>query len=413
MTLLFRSLLVALLWCGSSLATDWPQFRGPTGDGVSEATDVPVRWSASENVAWKAAVPGDGWSSPVLAGGRLYLTTAVSGDGDDAVSLRALCLNAVDGQIMWNVEAISADRRAAGQAHTKNRRASSTPVIDSGRLFAHFGHLGTAALDLNGKVLWRQQQVKYNPVHGNGGSPALVDGLVAFSCDGAADPFVVALDQSSGEERWRTPRGTSASKTFSFSTPIVIEVDGARQIVSAGSGFVGGYDPQDGREIWRVSYGEGYSVVPRPVFAHGLIYVATGYNRPRLLAINAAAAQRRGDDAVVWTYERGVSLTPSLLVAGNELYFVADNGVASCLDARTGKAHWTERLAGGFSASPVFAHGRLYFVNEEGVTYVVSANKSFELLATNQLEERTLASPAVTDGALFVRTESHLWRISE
>jgi outer membrane protein assembly factor BamB len=413
MTSLFRSVLVALAWCGSSLATDWPQFRGPTGDGLSEATNVPVRWSASENVAWKAPIPGDGWSSPILADGRLYVTTAVSGESDDTVSLRVLCLNAADGQIVWNVEAIAADARAAAQVHTKNRPASSTPVVDNGRLFAHFGHMGTVALDLNGEVLWRQQQVKYSPVHGNGGSPALVDGLLVFSCDGAADPFVVALDQSSGQERWRTPRNSSASKTFSFSTPIVIEVDGARQIVSAGSGFVGGYDPQDGREIWRVGYGEGYSVVPRPVFAHGLIYVSTGYNRPRLLAIDSKAAQRDGDDAVVWTYERGASLTPSPLVAGNELYFVADNGVASCLDARTGKAHWTERIAGGFSASPVFADGRLYFFNEEGVTYVVSADTSFELLATNQLEERTLASPALTDGALFVRTESHLWRISE
>jgi outer membrane protein assembly factor BamB len=413
MLALLRGIVLLLLLCDKVCASDWPQFRGPNGDGVSEATNVPVRWSTTENVAWKTAIPGEGWSSPVLADGKLYLTTAVAGEGDDAVSLRAISVDAADGRIVWNVEALSADPKEAAKAHTKNRRASSTPVVDGGRLFVHFGHLGTAALDLDGQVLWQQQNVKYSPVHGNGGSPALVDGLLVFSCDGAADPFVAALDQASGDVRWRTPRNTSASKTFSFSTPLVIPVDGAQQVISAGSGFVGAYDPHDGREIWRVPYGEGYSVVPRPVFAGGLLYVATGFNRARLLAIDPTAANRGGKDAVVWSYERGVSLTPSLLVVGNEVYFVADNGVASCLDARTGKVHWTERVEGGFSASPVFADGKVYFVNEAGVTYVVSAATTYELLATNDLNEEALASPAVTDGAIFIRTADHLWRIGK
>jgi outer membrane protein assembly factor BamB len=404
---------IVVLLCGQTIASDWPQFRGPNGNGVSDATNVPIEWSTSENVAWKTPIPGEGWSSPVLADGKLYLTTAVAGDDEDAISLRAICVDAANGQIVWNVEALSADPKTAAQVHTKNRRASSTPVVDNGRLFTHFGHMGTAALDLNGQVHWQQQKVTYSPVHGNGGSPALVDGLLVFSCDGAADPFVVALDQSSGDQRWRTPRNTPASKTFSFSTPIVIPVDGAQQVISAGSGFVGAYDPHDGREIWRVGYGEGYSVVPRPVFANGLLYVASGFNRARLLAINPTAANGGANDPVVWSYERGVSLTPSLLVVGNEVYLVADNGVASCLDARTGKVHWTERLAGGFSASPVFADGRVYFVNEEGVTYVVRADTRYELLATNDLEEQALASPAVTDGAIFIRTAEHLWRIGK
>jgi outer membrane protein assembly factor BamB len=413
MLIMIRCLSVLFLLCGHGFASDWPQFRGPNGDGVSDATNVPVEWSTSENVAWKSAIPGEGWSSPVLVDGKLYLTTAVAGEDEEAVSLRAICLDAADGRIVWNVEALSADPKEAAKVHTKNRRASSTPVLDGGRLFVHFGHLGTAALDLNGQVLWQQQKVKYSPVHGNGGSPALVDGLLVFSCDGAADPFVAALDQSNGEERWRTPRNTTASKTFSFSTPIVIPVDGAQQVISAGSGFVGAYDPHDGREIWRVAYGEGYSVVPRPVFAGGLLYVATGFNRARLLAIDPTSANRGAKDAVVWSYERGVSLTPSLLVVGNEVYFVADNGVASCLDARTGKLHWTERVEGGFSASPVFADGKVYFVNEAGVTYVVNADTTYELLATNDLDEETLASPAVMDGAIFLRTAEHLWRIGK
>jgi outer membrane protein assembly factor BamB len=409
----FRCIALEMLFCGLAVAGDWPQFRGPSGDGVSDAAGVPIRWSTSENVAWKTPIPGEGWSSPVHLGGKLYLTSAVEDSSAGGVSLRAICLDERDGRILWNVEAVQANSETSRQVHTKNSLASSTPVVAGGRLYVHFGHMGTAALDLDGQVLWRQQDVKYKPVHGNGGSPALVDDLVVFSCDGASDPFVVALEQTSGRVRWKTPRDSQAGKTFSFSTPVVIRVDGDEQVISAGSGFVGAYDPRDGREIWRVGYGEGYSVVPRPVFAHGLLYVATGFNRARLLAIDPSAANSDANEAIVWAYDRGVSLTPSPLVIGDQLYFVADNGIATCLDARSGRVNWTERLEGGFSASPVGADGRVYFLNETGVTYVVRADSKFELLAENDLAERALASPAAIDGALFIRTAEHLWRIGK
>ena len=405
---------MSALLCGSLAASDWPQFRGPAGDGVSDATNVPIHWSATDNVKWKTPIPGNGWSSPVLAGDRVYLTTATGEEERGSVSLRAVCVNATNGRVEWNVEVIRPDRRAAEQVHTKNSLASPTPVIEGDRIYVHFGHMGTAALDLQGNVLWRQQEVTYRPMHGNGGSPALVNDLVVFNCDAANDPFVVALDKNTGKVRWRRPRNTAAGQTFSFSTPLVIDVGGQQQIISAGSGFVGAYDPQNGREIWRVGYDEGYSVVPRPVFAHGLLFVATGYNRPRLLAIDPDGA--RGDatrDHVVWTHDRRVPLTPSVLVAGNELYFISDDGVASCLDARTGRVHWTERLPGGYSASPVFADGRVYFLNEEGVAYVVQADTEFELLAANDVKQRSLATPAVADGAFYLRTDPDLWRIGE
>ena len=410
MVLLVRSVAIAVLLVVSAAADDWPQFRGTTANGVSSALRVPVRWSSTDHVVWKTPIPGGGWSSPVLADGRLYLTTAVTDETDSDVSLRALCIDAADGQILWNVEVLKPEKAATKQVHTKNSLASSTPIVAENRLYVHFGHMGTAALDLNGDIVWTQQELQYPPVHGNGGSPVLVDDVLAFSCDGASDPFVAALDQATGEVRWKTPRNTSATKTFSFSTPIVLDVDGIRQIISAGSGFVGAYDPRDGREIWRVNYGEGYSVVPRPVYAHGLLFVATGFNRARLLAINPVAARGDATDNVIWTYDRGVSLTPSVVAVGDSIYLVSDNGVATCLDARTGKAHWTERLEGGFSASPVFADGKIYFTNESGTTFVVQADTTFELLATNDVAERTLASPAVDDGAFYQRTESHLWR---
>jgi outer membrane protein assembly factor BamB len=393
-----------------SLALDWPRFRGPSGDGVSNASNVPLHWSATDQVVWKQEIPGAGWSSPVFLQDNLYLTTAEEKAG--SVSLRALCVNTSDGQVQWNVELFRPETSAAKAMHSKNSLASPTPIVHGDRLYVHFGHMGTAALDLQGNIVWTQTALKYQPRHGNGGSPVLVDDLLAFSCDSEQDPFLAALATSNGNIRWRTNRESSAIKKFSFSTPIVIEVDGATQIVSPGSGFVGAYDPKNGKEIWRVNYGEGYSVVPRPVFAHGLVFVASGFEKPILFAIDPRGA--RGDVTathVKWQHEKGTPLTPSMLVVGDELYFVSDAGVASCLDARTGKVHWTKRLGGNFSASPVCADGRVYFQSEEGVTHVVDTNTEFNSLATNDIEERTLASPAVSDGTLFLRSESHLWRI--
>ena len=399
-----------------AVAADWPQFRGPTGQGHSDAAGVPVRWGVDQNVAWKIPVPGRGWSSPVLAGGRLYLTAAVGGEGgkggEGGLSLRAMCLDAAGGKVVWDVEVFRPQASAAGAIHQKNSPASSTPLVSGDTLYVHFGHLGTTALDLTGKVRWRQNGITYPPVHGNGSSPVLADGLVVFTCDGASNPFLAAVDAGTGAVRWKTPRNTHARSTFSFATPLVIDVGGKKQIVSPASGFVGGYDPATGREVWRVRYGEGYSVVPRPVYAHGLLYVSSGFDNAVLHAIRPAGASGDVTDThVAWRIRKGAPLTPSPLVVGDELYFVSDAGVATCADAKTGAVHWSERLEGNFSASPVAAEGRVYFQNESGVASVVKADKTFELLAENDLGERSLASYAVGGGALFIRTERHLWRI--
>ncbi|HVR36162.1 MAG TPA: PQQ-binding-like beta-propeller repeat protein [Methylomirabilota bacterium] len=407
--------LLAILTLFLALSTlhaigDWPAFRGPTGQGLSTATNVPVHWNATENVRWKSSIPGAGWSSPVLAGDRLFLTTAIE-DGN-SLSLRALCLDPDSGNIVWNHEVFRHPRAGLPRTHSKNSQSSPTPLARGDRLFVHFGHLGTAALNLSGTVLWRQTGIDYPPVHGNGGSPALIDDLLVFSADGGSDPFLVALDANDGRIRWRTPRNTPARSKFSFSTPLVIQIDGATHIISPTSGFVAAYAPDDGREVWRYRYGQGYSVIPRPVFAHGLLFVSSGYDRPSVHAIRAG--QARGDITethLAWQSSRGAPNTPSMLVVGDELYFVSDGGIATCADARTGRVHWNERLGGDFSASPVHAEGRIYFQNESGVGFVVKAGRDFEVLAENDIEERTLASHAVTDGALFIRSASHLWRI--
>lgn len=392
------------------LAHDWPEFRGPTGQGHSPAKNVPLKWSATDNVAWKVAVPGAGWSSPVLVNGRLYLTSAVSAEGASGLALRALCLDAQDGKLLWTSDVFSPEDGSS--LHRKNSHASPTPVIRDGRIYVHFGHLGTACLDLAGKVLWRQTSLKYPPVHGNGGSPVLAGDRLIFSCDGANDPFVVALDRRTGEVQWKAPRRNEAvPKKFSFSTPLLITNAGRVELISPGSGGTYAYDPATGRELWRVTTGAGFSVVPRPVFAHGLLFVNTDYDFPKVFAIRPGGEGDVTATHLAWQINRGAPSTPSALAVGEELYFVSDGGIATCADAKTGQIHWNERLGGGFSASPVFADGRIYFQNEEGVGSVVKPGKTFEVLAKNELGERTLASYAVDDGALFIRGAEHLFRI--
>lgn len=402
--------LFCLLGGTHCFAAAWPEFRGPTGQGLSEVKNVPLFWNSASNIAWKISIPGNGWSSPIISEGKIYLTTAIH--DDSSVSLRVICLDESSGAILWNQEALRTEPGVAKQIHSKNSMASPTPILRDGRIFAHFGHMGTAALDLTGKVLWTQTSIKFPPVHGNGGSPALVNGLLVFSCDGAENPFLAALDAKTGAVRWKTPRNTTARSKFSFSTPLIIKVDGTETIISAASGFVGGYSTGDGKELWRVRYGEGYSVVPRPVFDHGLLYLSSGFDRPILYAIDPAGASGDATESHVrWKQAKGAPTTPSPLLLGDELYMVSDGGIASCLNALTGDVYWSERLGGGFSASPVAAEGRIYCVNESGVTSVVRAGKTFEILATDDLGERSLASPALDDGSIFIRTESHLWRI--
>lgn len=383
--------------------TEWPEFRGPTGQGISLAKDVPVEWSATQNVAWSVEVPGRGWSSPVLAKGRLYLTSAVDDGG--TITLRALCFDAKDGRVLWNSEVFKPEPEAAAKMHRKNSAASPTPIVTGDRLYVHFGHMGTAALDLEGKVVWRQTALAYPPVHGTGGSPALVEGKLVFSCDGQSDPFVAALDAATGELKWKTARNTTAKKPFSFSTPLAMKQNGKTVVVSPGSGFVGGYDLADGKELWRIPYGEGYSVVPRPVLANDLLYVSSSFDKPTLYAIKADGSN------VAWTLPKGAPHTASTVAVGKELYLVSDAGIAACVDALSGEVQWSERLGGNFSASPVAAEGRLYFFNETGSCFVVEASRTYTVVAKNDLGEATLASPVAVDGALYVRSEKHLWRI--
>ncbi|MES2696454.1 MAG: PQQ-binding-like beta-propeller repeat protein [Verrucomicrobiota bacterium] len=406
-----------LAFClGNTLAAadaPWPEFRGPTAQGTTTATGLPLEWSPTKNVTWKQPVPGSGWSSPVVGGGRIYLTTGVVAEGV-GTSLRALGFDAATGKPLWDTEVFTpTEVPEQHPLHNKNSPASPTAILEGDRVYVHFGHHGTACLDVAGKILWRNNRLRYDPMHGNGGSPLLVDNLLVFSADGIKDPFVIALDKTTGEVAWKVPRTVEVRQKFSFCTPLLITVAGQRQIVIPGSGAVSALDPKDGREIWHARYGNGYSVVPRPVFAHDLLFIATGYNRADLLAVRPDGTGDVTDTHIAWRTTKGAPLTPSLVVVGDELYGVNDGGIATCWDARTGEVHWQQRIDGNFSASPLATADRIYFQSETGTGTVVKASKTFEQLAVNKLDERSLASYAVLDRALLIRTAGSLYRIEE
>ena len=388
---------------------DWPEFRGPTAQGHVMNANLPLEFGPKKNLKWKVAVPGQGWSSPVIVGNRIYLTSAITKNGK--LSLSALCLDTTEGRIIWQQPVFHVAGKAP-RMHRKNSQASPTPIVSDKRVYIHFGHMGTACLDLTGKVIWKNESIKYPPVHGNGGSPALVNGKLIFSCDGSKDPFIIALNSQNGEQVWRTKRTANAKKKFSFCTPLVVDTADGKQVILPGSSMIGAYNPDTGAEIWKVTYGDGYSVVPRPVTAHGMVYFSSGFDKATALAVKLGGRGDVTESHLAWRIIKGAPHTPSMLAVGDELYMVSDGGIGSCVDAHTGKVHWQERLGGSYSSSPIVSKGRIYYTNETGVVKVVKATKKFELLVTNELGERTLASPAVADNALFYRTEKHLWRFN-
>jgi outer membrane protein assembly factor BamB len=400
-------LFVWLISCAglSAFAQGWPQFRGPDGQGHSNERGLPTEWSESNNVAWKVVVPGRGWSSPVVVDGKVWVTTAT--DARRGTSLRLLAFDAATGRQALDVEVFRLNDSALLNA--KNSHASPTPVVEGDRVYVHFGAQGTAALSTAGNVIWSTRQV-YASQHGNGGSPVLYGDLLIFSCDGFDQAAVVALDKRTGKTRWRTPRPQPWSQAYS--TPLPIRVGDRDQIVSVGAFHAAAYDPQNGREIWRVSYADGFSNVPRPVYGDGLVFITTGFQQPAIMAIRPDGTGDVTRTHVTWTQTRGAPLTPSPLLVGDALYVVTDAGIASSLNARTGAILWQHRLGEGVSASPVFAGGRIYILDEQGKTTVIAPGETFQQVSTNVLDGPALASMAVASQSFFIRTATHLYRIA-
>jgi outer membrane protein assembly factor BamB len=422
------------MFATASLAGDvWPQFRGPDGQGHSDAVGLPLTWSETENIAWKIPLPGKGWSSPVVAEGRIWLTTEIetalsleerekkSTEELSAqqlalaghLSLRAICIDFKTGKVLIDKELFTWD--TPDPIHLTNSYASPTPILHEGRVYCHFGNYGTACLDAtSGNAIWLTRLPLQHNV-GPGSSPVLVDGLLFLNCDGVDQQYVIALDSQTGEVVWKVDRpafeGNNGDLHKAFSTPLVIEVAGKKQIVSTGAHRVIAYEPKTGKALWQVNYGKGFSNVPRPVYGNGLVYICTGFMDHQLWAIRPDGEGDVSETHVVWKQNKQIPNQPSPLLIGNEIYVVSAKGIVTCFDALTGETIWRERVPGNYTASPTYADGHMFFCNAEGTTTVLAPGRTFQRLAVNEIEGRVQASLAIVEKSILLRTAGHLYRI--
>jgi outer membrane protein assembly factor BamB len=405
-------LILPFLLLPLALAGDnWPEFRGPHGDGHADAHGLPVRWSETENVRWKTAIHGKGWASPVLWGDQVWLATAPA----DGTKLQALCVHRDTGEVLHDLEIFDNPRPAF--CIDFNSYASSTPAIEEGRIYLHYGSAGTACVaTTSGKILWTRRDLPCNHFRGPGSSVVLHGDRLVLTFDGFDSQYLVALDKRTGKTLWKTDRRldyttTNGDLKKAYSTPTIIKVDGRELVISPSAQATQAFDLASGEEIWRVNH-EGMNSSCRPLYAHGHLFVTTGHNN-KLLALRADGKGDLTASNIDWKYTATVPTRSSPLLIDDLIYTVTDNGIAGCVEARTGNKVWRERLGGAFSASPIDADGRIYFFNQEGLGFVLAPGRKFELLAANKLSQGCMASPAAVGTALFVRTRTHLYRIEQ
>ena len=415
-----------LLFSPVSPAADWPEFRGPFGNGHATADDdanpagLPLRWSETENVKWKTPIPHSGWSTPVVLGGQIWLTTATE-DGHDFF---VLCLDAESGQVRFQQKLLHADKPEP-LGNSVNCYASPSPAIEPGRVYVNFGSYGTACLDTaTQKTIWQRTDLPCRHYRGPGSSLVLFEDLLILTMDGVDVQYLVALDKKTGRTVWKTDRTTEwndldvdgkpkseGDLRKAFSTPLILDLQGKPMLISSGSKAIYGYDPRTGRECWKVCHGS-HTSASRPVFAGGLVMFVTGMGKPELWAVRPDGQGDVTKSHVAWKSDsKKVSRLPSPLAVGELLFMVSDDGVVSCLEIAAGHELWKKRIGGHFVASPIYAGDRLYFCNQDGKTTVIKPGRSYELLATNTLKTGCMASPAVSGKALFLRTTTHLYRI--
>lgn len=394
-------------------ADEWPQFRGPTGQGLSDAHGLPLTWGETNGIAWKTEIPGRGYSSPVVSENRIWLTSSP----DKGLTRHVLCVDLDSGKVTKDVPLFSVEKPEL--CHAFNSYATPTPVLERGRVYVTFGTPGTACLDAEtGSIIWQRRDfaVDYRDV-GAASSPILYRDKLILTCDGqtGSKQFVAALDKNTGKTLWQTDRtfapGPAPTSIHSSAVPLVIRVDGRDELVSPAAHGVHAYDPDTGAEIWQAGY-DGWSVVPRPVFGDDLVFVCSGVVKPIMLCIRPTGAT--GDvtrSGVVWSTRKNVPDMPSPVLTGNRLYTMTATTL-SCLEPRTGREIWSGKLPGQYLASPIAADGRLFLFSRGKTSCVVALGDTFRVLATNRLDEGCMASPAAVGRSLLVRTTQHLYRIA-
>jgi outer membrane protein assembly factor BamB len=419
--LLHLTLAFVLVLAQGQARLDWPQFRGPEGTGLSATRDLPVTWSESQHVKWKTAIHGRAWSSPVVLGSQVWVTTATP----DGRELFAVAIDRESGKIIYDLKLFQVERPQF--AHAFNSYASPSPVIEPGRVYVTFGSPGTAALDTKtGKVLWERRDLECNHFRGAGSSPVIFRNLLIMHFDGSDQQYVVALDKNTGKTVWKTARSIDfqdlgrdgkpqADGDFrkAFATPLVTTVGGRPLLLSLGGKATYGYDPLTGKEIWRLEERKSHSASTVPAVGHGMAFYPTGFDASQLMAVRMDGQGDVTATHVVWRLGRGVPQKPSVLLLGDTIFMINDGGIATMVNALTGEVIWTSRVGGSYSASPIAAGGRIYVFSEEGKATVLDAGREYKVLGENQLDEGFMATPAISGRALFIRTRTHLYRIEQ
>ena len=397
--------------CNLARGENWTRFRGDNGQGISSEVNLPIRWSATDNVAWKTSIPGNGWSSPIVYDNHIFLTTAT----EEGVSCRVICVNRVDGRIIWNREV---HRQQPGAKRKKNSYATPTPVTDGKRVYSVFSDGTVVALDFAGNTVWKNSDIKFHSLHGLGASPLLVHGQLVMPFDGSSaednqvgwkvpweGAVVLSLDAQTGKVSWRGKRGKSR---VGHVTPIL--VDDGNQIVTAGGDRVQGFDARSGNRIWSI-YSQGEGVTPSPVIGDGMIFTSSGFEEPTIRAIRLGGEGDITETHIAWEQKKGVPVLASPLYVPPYLYTITRDNILHCIDAGTGQIVWLQRLTGTHTASPVLADGRIYILSEDGVTLVLRPGPKYDEIASNDLGETCLASMAVSQGNFYIRTAEHLYSI--
>ncbi len=415
----------AALFAVAVQAENWPQFRGPSRNGISAEKNLPLAWGTSSNILWKAAIAGEGWSSPIVWGDHVYLSSAT----ENGANCHIMALDRSTGKILWDTMVFS---QATRRKESKNSWATPTPVADGKTIFAVFGGGGVAAVDANGKLLWKNQEVEFYSRHGLGASPVLHEGLLIMPFDGSSSrfeasskvtdserigwqipwdqAFIAALDAKTGKRMWTGKRGESRIAHIS---PLVLEIDGAPQLVSGAGDRIQGFNIKTGERIWSI-YAQGEGVAPSPVAGNGMLFASSGFEKTTLRAVKLKNIKGEATEThVAWEQKKGCPTQPSPIFVNGRLFGLSDGGVLTRYNPADGEVIWQERVGGNFSASPVFADGKLYFLSEQGETTVTEAGDDFKILARSPLNERCQASMAVSQGRLYIRSEKHLYCIAE
>jgi len=428
----------------SGIAGDWPQWRGPSGNGISEESGLPVRWGTGDHVKWKAPLAGLGASSPVVWGDRVIVTSQegivpivqgvqplLARDDDDLsrrenpiggrqnkavnpkgeVTLIVEAFRRTDGTRLWKYSA-----KATGdfpQLHEKHNLATPTPVTDGRRIFAWFGNGEVFALDMEGRLAWtRHLGTEYGSFltpWGHGGSPALYKDTLILLCDHSENSYLLALDKETGKQRWKVDRGKGR---ISHSTPTVVQGPNRDELIINSSERIDAYNPQNGTLLWYTGT-QRQTPIPTPVFHDGIIYLSRGYRNSDFMALRSGGNGDVSTSNILWRAPNGASYVPSILYYDGLVYVTSEVGIVTCADASDGKTVWKQRLGGVFFASPVAGDGKIYMVSETGETFVLRAGRSAEILAKNELDERILASPAISGKNLFLRSDGALFCIGD